>query len=295
MGKKIKRKFLISTPPEELLKEKGILVRQGYLCRNSDKEIRINQSDDHYAMVVKTIRNRFKEEIEIDISKDQFEKLWPETKGLRIIKSRVKLPYNGFKVKVDTYLEDLEGLVVGRIDFNSHKEMLDFELPPYFHEELSFDYRLKESHLVSLKKGKIKKILPLRRPGTFELIGVLPYVRSKKTIQIMLITTRGSSSWIFPKGQAMRGKSNEEVSRIEALEEAGIKGEITGNPLLIPYQKGAAEISMLLYPMEISNVDKNWIESKERERKLCPPHRAYNMIAQKGLRSALGYLDYLTS
>src|SRR3546814_3637788 len=49
---------------------------------------------------------------------------------------------------------------------------------------------------------------------------------SDGTIEVLLITSRGSGRWVIPKGWPMRKKKPHEVARQEAWEEAGARGRI---------------------------------------------------------------------
>ena len=57
---------------------------------------------------------------------------------------------------------------------------------------------------------------------------VIPFRRSRAGVEVMLITSRTSQQWIFPKGNIRSGYSTAESAAEEAREEAGVEGVIIG-------------------------------------------------------------------
>lgn len=61
----------------------------------------------------------------------------------------------------------------------------------------------------------------------------LCYRRSESSpgnIEILLITSRDTGRWVIPKGWPKRGKNSYEVARLEAWEEAGVRGRVHKRP-----------------------------------------------------------------
>src|SRR5438270_65110 len=62
--------------------------------------------------------------------------------------------------------------------------------------------------------------------------GALPWRRTPDgALEVLLITTRGTRRWIVPKGWADDGLDPREAAAIEAYEEAGVLGDVNGEPL----------------------------------------------------------------
>src|SRR5689334_19027712 len=59
----------------------------------------------------------------------------------------------------------------------------------------------------------------------------LPWRRAKRGIEILLITTSNTRRWIVPKGWPVEGLDPAECAAQEALEEAGVLGEVAAEPL----------------------------------------------------------------
>ena len=62
--------------------------------------------------------------------------------------------------------------------------------------------------------------------------GAIPVLRdSQGNLAVVLVTTRGSGRWTIPKGNVMSGLPDHRSAEIEAVEEAGLSGQIEEKPL----------------------------------------------------------------
>jgi 8-oxo-dGTP pyrophosphatase MutT (NUDIX family) len=61
--------------------------------------------------------------------------------------------------------------------------------------------------------------------------GALPYRRHAGALEIMLVTSRQMRRWIIPKGWPVAGLAPHESAAHEAMEEAGLLGEISARSL----------------------------------------------------------------
>ena len=72
-------------------------IIQGYLAISSDgTEVRIRRKGDKCVEAVKSQGGLTPDEIEVEISQDQFRTLWPATEGRRLEKARYALEWNGY-------------------------------------------------------------------------------------------------------------------------------------------------------------------------------------------------------
>src|SRR5580698_9776099 len=73
------------------------------------------------------------------------------------------------------------------------------------------------------------------RPAPARSTGIqyaaLPYRFAGEAVEILLITTRRTRRWIVPKGWPIEGLSPSASAAREALEEAGISGEMQAEPI----------------------------------------------------------------
>ena len=59
----------------------------------------------------------------------------------------------------------------------------------------------------------------------------LPYRLEGRQVQVLLITSRRTKRWVIPKGWPMSGLKPQDVAATEAVEEAGLVGEIADQPI----------------------------------------------------------------
>lgn len=151
----VERKFLVSEIPELTgLKSEEIL--QGYISTASDcAEVRVRQKGSKYFQTIKSDGGLKRSEVEIEISKEQFDSLWTATEGRRLKKTRYEMPYEGLTIEMDVYGGELEGLVVVEVEFVSEDESALFTSPSWFGQEVTNDRAFRNKTLA--KKG-----MPLR-------------------------------------------------------------------------------------------------------------------------------------
>ncbi len=100
--------------------------------------------------------------------------------------------------------------------------------------------------------------------------GAIPYSLVGGTPVFLLITSRGTGRWIFPKGAPMKGYELWQVAAREAFEEAGVEGEVDQVPIG-SYRgfKGSlrsAPIMVQMYPLRVTRQLDDWPEKKSRHR-----------------------------
>ncbi|CAG35979.1 NUDIX hydrolase [Desulfotalea psychrophila] len=118
--------------------------------------------------------------------------------------------------------------------------------------------------------------------------GVIPYIKTKKSLKIFLITSRTNGYWILPKGHLVKKKSCIESAAQEAFEEAGIIGCIEGKKsYLIKYQHHGTKYKIQFFPMEVTEILKKWPEQHQRIRKLVSLNRAHELIELGSIQKCL--------
>src|SRR5262245_43109795 len=97
--------------------------------------------------------------------------------------------------------------------------------------------------------------------------GVIPWRRTSDTVEILLITSRLGDRWIVPKGWIEEGSTPRECARVEALEEAGVRGRLSRRPAgLFRFQRGERVLVVRLYDLEVRTVMDHWPEEDIRRR-----------------------------
>ncbi len=131
-------------------------------------------------------------------------------------------------------------------------------------------------------------------PGALQ-VGALPYRRrADGTIEVLLVTTRGTGRWMVPKGWPMPGKSHAEAAAQEAYEEAGVRGPAVPVELgRFPHEKTrfpapSIECTVAVYPLPVEKELSRWPESDERVRRWFSPDDAASMVQSPELSAIIG-------
>jgi 8-oxo-dGTP pyrophosphatase MutT (NUDIX family) len=103
-----------------------------------------------------------------------------------------------------------------------------------------------------------------------------------------LITSLSKKQWIFPKGIIEDDMSPQQSALMEALEEAGAEGEVV-NFILgeYSYPKWGGLCKVIVFPMYVTNLVDNWLESDIRKRKWFPIDEASSLLSKDELRNLL--------
>jgi CYTH domain-containing protein len=148
MGIEIERKFLVKQVPADLNELQGAIIRQGYIIAYQDgTELRVRQKHDTYYLTIKVGDGLTREEIEIELSPDQFERLWPYTEGHRVNKTRYMLPVGDHTAELDLFEGDLLGLILVEVEFDSVEVSEHFVPPVWFGRDVTEDDRYKNKRL----------------------------------------------------------------------------------------------------------------------------------------------------
>ena len=143
----IERKWLAGALPDAVAHGAGTRIEQGYLTAGADgAEVRIRRRDGDCSLTVKGAGELARTEVELPLSLEQFETLWPLTDGRHVLKTRILAPLaNGLTAEVDVY-EDRE-LVVVEVEFASVEQAREFPAPQWFGHEVTDDPAYKNRNL----------------------------------------------------------------------------------------------------------------------------------------------------
>jgi adenylate cyclase len=153
MGTEIERKFLVKHLPDAIDNYPQSVIRQGYLITTEDgMELRVRQKAERFLQTIKMGKGLSRTEIEISLSGDQFNDLWPHTAGRRVSKIRYKVPVGDHTAELDCFDGDLAGLEMVEVEFSSIEASQQFAPPAWFGAEVTEDERYKNKWLA--KNGK---------------------------------------------------------------------------------------------------------------------------------------------
>lgn len=101
----------------------------------------------------------------------------------------------------------------------------------------------------------------------------LPYCQDNSEIRVLLVTSRETRRWILPKGWPEKKLSGPQVAEKEAMEEAGLIGEMSTRSIgyysyLKRLRDGRGVVCGVdVFPMRVSQLLDDWPERHERERR----------------------------
>lgn len=124
--------------------------------------------------------------------------------------------------------------------------------------------------------------------GPERQFGAIPYRRGKDGIAFLLITSRRSGRWIFPKGGRIAWLSPRSCAAQEAYEEAGVEGRIGREPVgtyrgVKQRPAGDAVIEVEMYPLEVELELDDWPEKGQRRRRWASLEDACILLSEPEL------------
>jgi adenylate cyclase len=136
----VERKFLVTEPPD-LSDTESDEIEQGYLAVGAEGEVRLRRKGEKLLLTAKRGSGVARDEAEVEIEPEAFERLWPLTEGRRLHKRRHLIPHGDLTIELDVYEGELDGLLVAEIEFSSEDEAARFDPPAWFREDLTGDER----------------------------------------------------------------------------------------------------------------------------------------------------------
>ena len=122
-----------------------------------------------------------------------------------------------------------------------------------------------------IRKAADNLLLRMGGRGVSRQFGAMPYTVVKGQVVFLLVTSRGTGRWIFPKGDPMEGLTPSQVAAQEAMEEAGVEGDVDPTPIgryrafkTLPFRRKVIEVEM--YPLRVTQQWDEWPEKGRRHR-----------------------------
>src|SRR5690242_14262762 len=121
----------------------------------------------------------------------------------------------------------------------------------------------------------------------------LPWREAANGLEFLLITTRRTRRWIIPKGWPMDGHAPHAAAAREAMEEAGVCGEVSAKPIgTYRYfkERKSGEIvpcKVDVFALKVRQQRKTWAEKDLRELRWCSLNEALACVGEPGLRQVI--------
>jgi 8-oxo-dGTP pyrophosphatase MutT (NUDIX family) len=115
-------------------------------------------------------------------------------------------------------------------------------------------------------------------------------------LEILLVTSRKSWRWVFPKGHVRPGMGGHSSAAKEAFEEGGVIGRTEAEPVAnYVWKKRSAPkdevCRVTVYPMAVMTEAPVWPEMRQRERRWATISDALKLVETKKLRLAIAAFD----
>lgn len=160
----IERKFLIKDISSlQLDKYKRKKIIQDYLYKDKLTIVRkrriIQEGKEKYIYTVKTGRVNYSiNEIESEITKEQYDKLGLNSEYRTIEKIRYNIPYkNGLTIELDVFEGEYKGIVFAEIEFESEEQAENTDFPEWFGKELTG--KISNGMMAKMKVEDVKQII----------------------------------------------------------------------------------------------------------------------------------------
>jgi phosphohistidine phosphatase len=124
----------------------------------------------------------------------------------------------------------------------------------------------------------------------YQQSAVVPVRLHQGRAEVCLIGSRKNKRWVIPKGVIEPDLSPPASAAKEALEEAGLEGEVDTTPIgTYRYEKWGGTCTVTVYCMRVRDIHDQWPES-HRQRAWLAPSEAAERVDDPGLQRILADL-----
>lgn len=159
----IERRFLVKNLKGLNLNQyKSKHITQDYIYRDMFTTIRTRkttfENETKYFYTIKTDKKKYTvNELEKDISKEEYLKIYKNPNNTQISKTRYLIPYNEYTIELDVFENEYEGIIFAEIEFTDEKQAVEFVPPEWFDKELSS--KITNSMMATMNMEEIKRRL----------------------------------------------------------------------------------------------------------------------------------------
>jgi 8-oxo-dGTP pyrophosphatase MutT (NUDIX family) len=141
--------------------------------------------------------------------------------------------------------------------------------------------------------AKLKAPASIEPISQFAQVAALPLMVGDDGIErVLLLTSRETGRWVIPKGWPIRGRKPHEAAAQEALEEAGVTGQVKKKPIgsYRYFKRREAHFDVCevdVYLLRVERQLKNWREKGQREAQWFTLDEAADLVQEPGLVALL--------
>ena len=152
--KEVERKWLIRVEdiPYDLTASDVYVydILQTYICFDPEMRVRKYNNGQSYEFTIKTnmtVDGMVRDEINYDITKEQYDNLIKKQEGNTIHKTRYQLYDNKQVIAIDIFHDELDGLAYMEIEFKNEEESNEYKEPDWVIKDVTSDIDYKNGHL----------------------------------------------------------------------------------------------------------------------------------------------------
>lgn len=102
-------------------------------------------------------------------------------------------------------------------------------------------------------------------------------------VEVLVVTSR-TGKWTVPKGSLKPHMTPEEMAALEALEEAGVLGQVEAAVGQFTYEKGGREQVVRVFPLRVERQLDRWQEEEVRLRAWVPIAEAHRFVVRRAVQ-----------
>ncbi len=143
----IERKFLVRQLPATLKSYPSRQICQAYLC--TDPVVRVRRDNEEYYLTYKGKGFLAREEYNLPLNREAYEKLSSKADGNIISKTRYLIPIedSDLTIELDVFDAPFAPLILAEVEFESIDDAKAFTPPDWFGEDVTEDKRYSNSYL----------------------------------------------------------------------------------------------------------------------------------------------------
>lgn len=146
--RELERRFLLRYSPEGYILMPSHIITQGYVLVSDYGNLRLRIKDGKKFQTVKMGNHGDSKEVELPVSDEHFDSLWPLTRDKRLRKIRFEVPCGRHTAELDAFIsKGLYGHMQVEVEFKSRAAHDVFVKPDWFGREVTKDERYSNAHL----------------------------------------------------------------------------------------------------------------------------------------------------
>lgn len=125
-------------------------IKQTYLCFDPEMRVREYNNGESYEYTLKNNMSKdglVRDEININITKEQYNNLIIKQEGITIHKTRYQFYEDKELIAIDIFHNELDGLAYMEIEFKNRKESDNYKTPSWVIKDVTSDINYKNGHL----------------------------------------------------------------------------------------------------------------------------------------------------